>query len=370
VTLPLSYQVEGPEKAPPLVLLNSVGSTTAMWDSVIKTLTERLRVIRIDTRGHGGSPPSPGPRTSLAELGRDVLGVLDELELSRAHIAGLSLGGMVAMWLAAHHPERVSRLALLCTSAYYPPPEFWLERAAQVRAEGMGLIADAVVPRWVTEDFAGRRPDVVRDLQAMIMTTDPESYAQCSEVIAGMDQRDDLPRIAAPTLVLAGELDPATPPEMGRVIADGIPNARLVVLRDAAHLPTVEFPEDVAGLLVDHFAGGEATRRAVLGDQHVDRAVAGTTSFTRPFQDFITRYAWGEIWGRPGLSRRDRSVVTLTALAALGADHELAMHVRAALRNGLTREEIAEILLHTSVYAGVPRANRAFAVAQEVLDEQ
>jgi 4-carboxymuconolactone decarboxylase len=110
-------------------------------------------------------------------------------------------------------------------------------------------------------------------------------------------------------------------------------------------------------------------RRAVLGDAHVDRAVSGTTEFTAPFQDFITRYAWGDVWTRPGLDRRTRSIVTLTALTALGHENELAMHVRAAVRNGLSAEEIGEVLLHTAVYAGVPAANTAFAVAQRVLAE-
>jgi 4-carboxymuconolactone decarboxylase len=115
---------------------------------------------------------------------------------------------------------------------------------------------------------------------------------------------------------------------------------------------------------------GMAVRREVLGDEHVDRAVAGTTSFTEPFQDFITRYAWGEVWSRPGLSRPERSIVTLTALAALGREHELAMHVKAAVRNGLTAEQIGEVLLQVALYAGVPAANRAFAIAQQALAEE
>jgi 4-carboxymuconolactone decarboxylase len=121
---------------------------------------------------------------------------------------------------------------------------------------------------------------------------------------------------------------------------------------------------------MDQWATGDATRRAVLGDEHVDRAAERSTPFTADFQDFITRYAWGEIWNRPGLDRRTRSCVTLALLTALGHEHELAMHVRAALRNGLTAEEIKEVLLQTGVYAGVPAANRAFAVAQEVLEAE
>ena len=114
---------------------------------------------------------------------------------------------------------------------------------------------------------------------------------------------------------------------------------------------------------------GERTRREVLGDEHVDRAQARATEFTKPFQDFITRYAWGEVWNRPGLDRRQRSMITLAALTAVRAEGELELHVRAALRNGLTPEEISEVLLHTAVYAGVPAANAAFAIAQRVLEE-
>ncbi len=366
-SLPLSYQIDGPEDAPAVVLLNSVGATTGMWDAVYPELASRLRVIRIDTRGHGGSPPATPGRTDLADLGQDVLRVLDQLEVPRASIAGLSLGGMTAIWLAVHHPDRVARLALLCTSAYLPPAQFWLDRAATVRAEGMGSVSAAVVPRWVTERFAGRRPDAVDQLRGMIMTTDPETYAQCCEAIAGMDQRADLPRITAPTLVIAGSEDPATPPEHGELIAGAVPDAQLVVL-DCAHIATVESPAPVTALLAHHLSGGDVVRRAVLGDDHVDRAAEATTDFTAPFQEFISRYAWGEVWSRPGLSRRDRSIATLTALTTLGAEHELALHVRAAVRNGLSRAEIAEVLLHAAVYAGVPRGNRAFAVAQAVLD--
>ena len=120
----------------------------------------------------------------------------------------------------------------------------------------------------------------------------------------------------------------------------------------------------------DTYDRGMKTRREVLGDEHVDRAIAGTTPFTADFQDLITRYAWGDIWSRPGLDRRMRSCITLTALVALGHHHELAMHVRAALRNGLTPDEIKEVLLQSAVYCGVPAANRAFAIASEVLAEQ
>uniref|UniRef100_UPI000626B937 4-carboxymuconolactone decarboxylase n=1 Tax=Streptomyces odonnellii TaxID=1417980 RepID=UPI000626B937 len=190
--------------------------------------------------------------------------------------------------------------------------------------------------------------------------------------------RDDLARIGAPTLVVAGRDDPATPPAHARELADGIRDATLVELPRAAHLASVERPGAVLDALLSHlgrppsdpqdrYAVGMAVRRAVLGDAHVDRAIASTTPFTARFQDFITRYAWGEIWTGGTLDRRTRSCITLTALVAGGHRDELAMHVRAAVRNGLTPEEIGEVLLQSAVYCGVPAANSAFAVADRVL---
>ncbi len=373
--VPLHWLADGPDGAPILVLLSSVGSSTEMWAPCVGPLAEQFRVVRVDARGHGGSPASPpGTACSLADLGRDVLAALDRLGAARVHLAGLSLGGMTAMWLAVHHPERIGRLALLCTSAHLPPAQGWTDRAATVRADGMGAIADAVLARWITPELAARDPELVARLRAMLTATDADSYAQCCEAIGAMDLRADLGRIAAPTLVIGGAQDPSTPPEHQRLIAAGVPGARLELLDPAAHLATMEQPAAVSALLLDHLgargtlATGFATRRAVLGEDHVDAAVAGTNAFTAPFQELVSRYAWGEVWSRPGLARRDRSIATLAALVALGAEHELAMHVRAALRNGLTPTEIGEVLLHTAVYAGMPRANRAFAVARQVID--
>jgi 3-oxoadipate enol-lactonase/4-carboxymuconolactone decarboxylase len=374
----LHARLDGPADAPPLVLLNSVGTTTDMWDPVLFALAEQFRVIRIDHPGHGRSPAPPaGQSCTVADIAKDVLAVLDHLDVERASFAGVSLGGMTAMHIAGHHPERVARLAAICTSAYLPPAEGWHERAATVRRDGMAAIAETVLARWITADLARRDPDLVTRLRAMLTSVDPEGYAQCCEAIGAMDLRADLARIAAPTLVLTGDHDPITPADgHGDVIAAAVPGARLVVVDHAAHVPTYEQAGRVAALLLEHMNGGAslergfATRRAVLGDEPVDRAIAATTSRTVDFQHFLTRYAWGDVWSRPELARRDRSIATLAALITLGAEHELAMHVRAARRNGLTDEQIVEVVLHTALYAGLPRANRAMAITRDVLDEQ
>ncbi len=372
MTVELDYRLDGPADAPHLVLLSSIGATTKMWDAQVGALAERFRVVRIDTRGHGRSPAGPpGKPCTLEDLGADALGVLDKLGVERAHVAGLSLGGMTAMWLAAHTPQRVNRLGVLCTSAYLPPRQDWLDRAATVRAVGMGAVAEASVGRWLTAELIRRDPVLAARCREMVAAADPEGYAQCCEAIASMDLRPDLARIAAPTLVIAGDDDPSTPPAHAYAIAEGIVGARVEVLHNAAHVATLEQAGSITRLLLDHFtvSDGERTRREILGDAHVDAAIAATTEFTAPFQEFITRYAWGDVWQRSGLSRRDRSAVTLAVLTALGAEHEIALHVRAALHNGLTRGEIREVLLHAALYAGLPRANRAFAIAQQVLAE-
>jgi 3-oxoadipate enol-lactonase len=246
----VSYEVTGPDDAPVLVLSNSLGSTTAMWDPQVPTLAERLRVVRYDHRGHGDSPVPPGPY-ELADLGADALALLDRLGVQRAHWCGLSLGGMVGMWLAVNAPERVDRLVLCCTSAKLGPPEMWADRAATVRAEGVEAIADAGIGRWLTAGFIEREPAVAADMRAMLAATPAEGYAGCCSAIEHMDLIAELRAIRAPTLVIAGTQDPATPPEHGERIAAGIPSARLELV-DAAHLATIEQPAAMTELVAAH----------------------------------------------------------------------------------------------------------------------
>jgi 3-oxoadipate enol-lactonase len=253
VTSPrLGYDITGDEHADPLVLLGSIGTTREMWAPQLPALAERFRVVRVDHRGHGPSWVPSGPYT-IADLAGDVLHLLDELDLARVRFCGLSLGGMVGMWLGAHAPERVDRLALLCTSAALNVNGSWENRAATVRAEGMGAMAGPAPGRWFTEDFRGRHPDTVDEIVGMLTTTPAEGYAACCEAIAAMDLREDLPKIAAPTLAIAGADDPATPPEHLADIAHRVPGARLEVIEQAAHLANVEQPETVNRLLLAHF---------------------------------------------------------------------------------------------------------------------
>ncbi|MFD7325861.1 3-oxoadipate enol-lactonase [Streptomyces sp. NPDC059875] len=366
----LHHRVEGPATAPALILGPSLGTSTALWDAVAPELSVTHRVVRWDLPGHGGSPAALiGPGATVADLAGLVLALADRLGVERFSYAGVSLGGAVGLHLAAHHPERVERLAVLCSSAHFGGSAPWEERAATVRREGLAALAETADARWFTRGFT--LPALVDDHRK----ADPDAYAACCDALAAFDLRDRLPSITAPTLLVAGREDPATPPAHLREIADAVPGAALTEIAGASHLAPAEQPGAVLAALRGHFAGGGAkrgmeVRRQVLGDAHVDRAQARQTDFTARFQDFISRYAWGEIWTDPTLSRRERSLVTLTALVAHGHLEELAMHVRAARRNGLSPDEIGAVLLQTAVYCGVPAANAAFAVAQRVLAEE
>lgn len=366
----LRYRLDGPPHGPVLVLANSLGTTLSLWDRQVPGLTPYCRVLRYDQRGHGGSSTPPGPYT-IEELGRDLVELLDGLGIDEAALCGISLGGMTAMWVAAHHPERVTSLVLACTAAYMGPPEGWHERAAAVRAEGTGSLAPALHERWFPAELRATQPALLDEVTAMLAASDDEGYAACCEAIAGMDLRPDLAAITAPALVLAGAEDPSTPPASLLELAQLL-GAPLRVLAGASHLANLAQPEAFTEAVTTQMTGGPlargmAVRRAVLGDAHVDRAVRRSGVVWPAFGDFISRYAWGEVWSRPALDRRTRSAVTLAVLVALGRHEELGFHVPAALRNGLTPEEVGEIVLQCAVYAGVPAANGALPVIEEAL---
>ena len=247
----LFHRFDGPEDAPVLVLSNSLGTTNEMWEPQLPALTESFRVLRHDRRGHGRSEVPPGPYT-IADLGRDVLELLDSLELERVSYCGLSIGGMDGMWIAANAPERLDRLCLCSTSANLGPPELWVDRAATVRADGTDAVADATMGRWFSSAFHEAHPEVVARFREMVASTPAEGYASCCEAIRDWDFRDELGRISAPTLVLSAELDPSTPPDHGRLVADGIPGASFVVVPDAAHLVNVERSGEVDEAILRH----------------------------------------------------------------------------------------------------------------------
>jgi 3-oxoadipate enol-lactonase/4-carboxymuconolactone decarboxylase len=406
----LPYRFDGPEDAPILVLGPALGTTWHMWDRQVPELARQWRVLRYDLPGHGAAPARPA--SSITELAERLLATLDGLGVDTFGYAGCSIGGAIGTQLALLAPHRLASLALISSSARYGTPDEWRQRGVIVRANGLEQIAQSTPERWFAPVFRTAQGAIVEWAVQMVRATDPGCYIAACEALAAHDLRDELAGFAVPTLVLGGAEDPVTPPADARVLVAGIPDARLAIVPGASHLVPVEQPAAVTDLLVRHFGAdwtetaapvapaaeaapapapapvtaappaqaagtrpdpydaGMKVRREVLGDAHVDRAAESADEFTEDFQEFITRYAWGEVWTRDGLDRRTRSVITLTALAARGHYDELAFHTRAALRNGLSPAEIKEVLLHTAVYCGVPTANSAFAVAQRVIQEE
>jgi 3-oxoadipate enol-lactonase len=249
-TVDVHHFLEGPEDASVLVLSNSLGTTPAIWDDQAIALRERFRLLRYDHRGHGGSPVPPGPYT-VEDLGRDVIALLDRLGVERFSFCGLSLGGMVGMWLAGEAPDRVERLVLCCTSARFAP-DAYDSRARTVRACGIGAVANAVLERWFTPAFRTSCPDVVEWARRMLLDAPAEGYAGCCEAVRDADLGDRLGAIRAPALVIAGADDPAATPDQAEFIRDSITDAGIEVIPDAAHLANVEQPEAVTQTILDH----------------------------------------------------------------------------------------------------------------------
>jgi 3-oxoadipate enol-lactonase len=253
-TVELSYLEDGPADAPVVLLMHPIGGAAELWEPQVPALAGPLRVIRVDARGHGRSPAPPGPY-DLADLGGDTIALIDRLGVERVHLAGESLGGMVGMWLAQHAPDRLDRLALMCTSALLGPPRMWVERAETALAKGTEALADGAIGRWFTESFRAREPELVGRIRAMIAATSPVGYAGCCAAIQTMDQRAGLPSITTPTLVIAGADDPSTTPDQLRLIADNIPGSRYVELADCAHIANVQQADKINELLLAHFTG-------------------------------------------------------------------------------------------------------------------
>jgi 3-oxoadipate enol-lactonase len=235
---PIHVEVEGPERAPVLMLSNSLGTTLHMWDGQVAPFTRHFRLVRYDRRGHGKSGVPKGPYT-MERLGRDVLAVLDGLGIKTINWCGLSMGGMVGQWLGANAPERIERLVLTNTSSFFPDKNAWNDRLKLVQEKGIAAFAAPNMDRWFTKGFRERAPQAVARIQEMFAGTALEGYLACGAAVRDMDHRALLPAIKAPTLVIAGKHDGATPPEANEYISSHIPGAKFALL-DAAHLSNIE----------------------------------------------------------------------------------------------------------------------------------
>lgn len=365
------YRVHGHDDKPALFLSHSLGQDHGMWDLQAEWLSPYFRVVRYDTRGHGASG-APAGDYAVAELAEDVLRLADALGIERFAFCGLSLGGMIAQWLATHAPSRVTSIVLANTSPR-PDAELLEARRKKVLAEGMAAVVDVAVQRFFSPRFLAANSPVVAQSRRTVLATDPTGYAGCCATIRDTDFRSELSRIECPTLIIQGALDVAFPWNgHGDALAGGIRGAQVVHL-PAGHLSNLERPRSFTAAVLqflmpagpDTYEAGMRTRRRVLGDAHVDRATASPVS--ADFQDLITRYAWGEIWSRPGLDQRTRRLLALGMTAALGRWEEFRMHVRTGLPSELEWCDLEEVLLQAAIYAGVPIANSGF---QHAADER
>ena len=362
---------EGQDDRPVLLLAHALGLDHGMWDAQVAALIPAFRILRYDLRGHGASL-APGGDYTIDALGRDALAIADGAGVERFAFCGLSLGGMIGLWIATHAPERLTHLVLANTTARVSVPGDMQTRRDAVLRGGMEAVVETALGRFFSP--GGASAAAVDWARRTLRATDPAGYAGCCAAIRDMDQRASLGGVAIPTLVIAGDRDVSMPwTDHAGVLAREIPHARVVRLR-AAHVSNLERPRDFSAALLEFLLPpadgtierGEAVRRKVLGDAHVDRAAAGSTPFTHDFQELITRVAWGAIWARPALDRRTRRLLVLTATAALGRWEEFRLHVRAGLEGGgLELSDLKETLLQVAVYAGVPAGNTAFQVAAE-----
>nr|WP_314557962.1 alpha/beta fold hydrolase [uncultured Pseudomonas sp.] len=378
----LYWRREGSDAQPALLLLNPIGADLTCWERVLERLAEAFCVVRMDSRGQGASDVTPGDYR-LEQLASDARAVLDAASIDQAIVCGISLGASIAVTLAARCPERVRALVLVPGAAELEAG-YWEDRRASVLQDGMASVAGAVTED-VEQAFALRQPRRVETLRQALLASDPQGYAGCCAALRDSVPLGLLSLSAAPALVISTN-DAGGMPRVSRrePTASAIPGA-VTRLFDTGHSPHIEAPSAFTGAVIGFANGidggdeveaarrviyeaGMKTRREVLGADVVDRRMAGVNEFNADYFELVTRYAWQELWSRPGLDHRTRRLLVLAITASMGRWEEFRLHLEIGLeQGGFTPDEVKETLLQIGVYAGLPAANTGFGEAAAVL---
>ncbi len=367
---------------PTVVFVNSLGSDLRIWDAIVEALAAaHIGAVRYDLRGHGLSDLGTPPNRMEAHID-DLAALMDDLAIERATICGISVGGMIALGLSHRHPEKVAALILCCTGHIIGTAETWNARISAVEQGGVASISEAVLQRWFSPAAQRDGGAMFALARNMLSRTPTAGYIATCEALRDADLTEAARAVSVPALCVAGEYDGSTPPELVSRLGALIPGSQYQMIANSGHLPCLERPDELAGLILGflreneapraddadgRYARGMAVRRRTLGATYVDATQAKKTPFDEDFQRFITEGAWGSVWARPNLTPRERSMITLALLAALGHEAELALHTRATRNTGATPDDIKEALLHVAVYGGVPAANTAFRIVKESL---
>ncbi|MFG6159518.1 alpha/beta fold hydrolase [Halomonas sp. 1390] len=375
----VAYRLLGAEANPLVMLAHPLGMSQAVWDDVLPALLPRYRVLTWDLPGHGASQAwGDGPITP-ADLASEALALADHASAGCFHFAGTSIGGVVGQQLISEHGERLLSATLTNTGAVIGNAELWNTRAGRVRQEGLAAMSEEIVPRWFAPACFEAEPALKTGWCTQMGRGDDESYARLCEMLGRDTFTGKLSGKGVKVQLFGGSEDMATPPATLEALAGELDGGPLEVLENVGHVPSVEVPAlfaekllavtavelgDVGARGVDYATGLE-TRQQVLGEEHVARSTENANSLDAPFQQMITRLAWGELWSNEDLTRRERSLITTGILAALGRE-ELTLHLKTAKRIGLSEAELRQVLMHVAIYGGVPAANHAFALAKEL----
>ncbi|PAU74886.1 alpha/beta fold hydrolase [Halomonas salipaludis] len=380
----VAYRLLGAEAHPLVVLAHPLGMTQAVWDDILPMLLPRYRVLTWDLPGHGASQAWGEAAITPADLAAEALALAEHAQASRFHFVGTSIGGVVGQQLISEHAERLYSATLTNTGAVIGNAEMWNTRAGRVRSEGLAAMSGEIVPRWFAPARVEANPALKTGWMTQMGRNDAEGYAKLCEMLGSHVFTGKLsgPLSQHPGVkvqLLGGSEDLATPPATLEALAAELDGAPLTIFEGVGHVPSVEVPAQFAeallkamavdlGDVASHgvgYATGLETRKQVLGEEHVARSTANATSLDAPFQQMITRLAWGELWSNDDLTRRERSMITTGILAALGRE-ELTLHLKTAKRIGLSEAELRQVLMHVAIYGGVPAANHAFALAKQL----